>query len=205
MKVRKCSYKDCDLPRMKKPGNTTLYFKYCVDHQIKETRNKLKAEEERNKIELEKIRKQKNKTSTDRFYNSTAWYWCSHYVLLYYADEDLMVRCATSPHLVYHVTDRNIHCGHYFKADRHKATAFMFENLFPQSFTDNVHFSGKPEAAKEWIELTHGEGTIEMLEKKKNETYKLDSYELDKWAKYYKKKFKGLLKERNIKNPWRKS
>ena len=139
----------------------------------------------------------------ERFYSSQAWYWCSKYVLLYYSDEDLNVRCSTSPHLIYRITDKAIHCGHYIKADQHKAVAFVFKNLFPQSYSDNVHFSGKPEIAKQWIEKTHGAGTVEMLEIMKNETYKLDATELDMWANYYKRKFNELLKTRGLINPWR--
>lgn len=201
--IHKCKIPDCSEPKMKKPGNSTLYFPFCQHHQISAVLSKLKYEAERDKAELEKVRKNGKKTAVERFYNSTAWKWCSKYVLLYYADEDLNVRCATSPHLVYRVTDKEIHAGHFIKADQHKAVAFEFKNLFPQSYTDNVHFSGKPEIAKEWIERTHGTGTVEWLEIKKNETYKLDADELDKWATFYRTKFNELLKERNLKNPWR--
>lgn len=203
MKANKCRHKGCEEPRMKQPGNSTLYFKFCQEHQITAVLSKVKSETIKDKEGLEKMRKTGKKTGVERFYSSTAWGWCSKYVLLYYADEDLNVRCATSPHLIYQVTDREIHCGHYLKSDQHKATAFEFKNLFPQSYSDNRHFSGKPEIAKEWIEIMHGPGTVEWLETKKNETYHLDSSEFDKWAKYYKEKFKDLLKQRGIKNPWR--
>ena len=188
---------------MKKPGNNTLYFKYCQKHQIEAILSKIKDETIKDKQGLEIMRKTGKKTAVDRFYSSTAWKWCSRYVLLCYSDSDLNVRCSTSPHLVYRVTDKQIHCGHYIKADKHKAVALEFKNLFPQSYSDNVHFSGKPEIAKEWIEKTHGTGTVEWLETKKNETYHLDSSELDKWANHYRTLFNELLKTRKIKNPWR--
>jgi len=203
MKIKKCSFIGCLEKRFKKPGNNQLYFKYCQNHAIEVILAKLKADAIKDKAQLEIMRKTGKKTSVERFYQSRAWYWCSKYVLLYYSDEDLNVRCATSPHLVYKVTDKEIHTGHYVKADQHKATAFEFKNLFPQSYSDNVHFSGKPEIAKEWIEKTHGKGTIEWLENKKNEVYHLDSGELDKWAKHYKTLFKELLKQRGINNPWK--
>jgi hypothetical protein len=203
MNPKKCSFPGCDLPRMKRPGNTTMFFKFCQQHQIEAVLSKIKAETIKDKAELDKVRQNGKKTAVERFYSSTAWRYCSRYVLLYYSDEDLNVRCATSPHLIYRVTDKEIHCGHYLKSDQHKATAFEFKNLFPQSYSDNRHFSGKPEIAKEWIERTHGPGTVEMLERKKNEVYKLDETELDRWAAFYKENFNGLLRERNIKNPWK--
>jgi hypothetical protein len=198
-----CRHKGCEEPRMKKPGNSNLYFPFCQQHQIEAVLNKLNEQKQKDKEELAKARQTKKKTGVERFYSSTAWYWCSKYVLLYYSDEDLNVRCATSPHLHYRVNDKAIHCGHYIKADQHKAVAFEFKNLFPQSYSDNVHFSGKPEIAKIWIENTHGPGTVEWLERKKNETYHLDSTELNKWAEYYKAKFNDLLKQRGLKNPWK--
>jgi len=203
MKNIKCRYLHCEEPRMKRPRNSTMYFKYCQQHQIEAVLNHLNKQSEKYKAGLETMRKTGKKTGVERFYSSTAWGWCSKYVLLYYADTDLNVRCSTSPHLVYRVTDKEIHAGHYLKSDQHKATAFEFKNLFPQSYSDNVHFSGKPEIAKEWIEKTHGTGTIEWLETKKNETYHLDSTELDKWAKHYRTLFNELLKQRGIKNPWK--
>ena len=203
MKPSKCSYPNCSEPRMKRPGNTTLYFKFCQQHQIEAILTKIKDETIKDRAELEKGRKNGKKTAVERFYKSSAWRWCSKYVLLYYADEDLMVRCSTSPHLIYKVTDREIHCGHYLKADQHKSVAFEFKNLLPQSYTDNCHFSGKPEIAKQWIEQTHGVGTVEWLEQKKNEVYKLDAYELDQWADHYQKLFKELLISRKINDPWK--
>lgn len=203
MNPKKCSVSGCNFPRVKKPGNNIFYFDKCAEHLTEAILSKKRAEAEKDKAGLEIMRQTKKKTGVERFYSSTAWYWCSKYVLLYYADEDLNVRCSTSPHLIYRVTDKEIHCGHYLKADQHKATAFMFWNLFPQSYSDNRHFSGKPEIAKVWIEKTHGAGTVELLEIKKNEVCHLDETELDKWAAFYKAKFKELLKQRGIKSPWK--
>lgn len=203
MKVSKCKFPDCNKLKMKRPGNCKFYFKFCEEHQIKAILSKIHDERLKDKAELEKVRNNGKKTAVERFYSSTAWKYCSRYVLLYYADADLNVRCATSHHLIYRITDKEIHCGHYIKADQHKAVAFVFANLFPQSYSDNRHFSGKPEIAKIWIDKTHGAGTVEMLEIMKNEVYKLDETELDMWANHYKGKFKELLKERGINNPWK--
>jgi hypothetical protein len=202
-KIPICKKLCCEISKLKKPGNNNLYFPFCTDHQIEAVLIKILSEQTKDKAGLDNMRKTKAKTPHERFYTSAAWRNCSHYVLLVYSDDSLMVRCATSPHLEYHITDKAIHCGHYHKSDQHKATALEFKNLAPQSYSDNVKFSGKPEIMKVWIEETHGKGTIEWLNRKKNETYKLDKYELNKWSKYYLKLFKAELERRNISDPWK--
>ena len=134
------------------------------------------------------------------FYNTSAWKYCSRYVLLYYS-VDGVVQCSTSPELSYRLPNKNIQCGHYFKSDAHKSLAFEFKNLAPQSYRDNKYFSGKPEIMKNWIEKTHGKGTLKYLEIKKNAAYKLDKSELDFWREYYKKLFNELVKIKG--NPWK--
>jgi hypothetical protein len=54
----------------------------------------------------------------------------------------------------------------------------------------------------EWIERTHGAGTVEWLNIEKNKTVKLDKYELDRISKHYLKLLNEELKRRGIKNPW---
>jgi hypothetical protein len=210
MKIPKCQHKDknnnndCDKPRLKKGGNNTLYWKFCTDHQIEANLSKVRAEVQKDREGLQKAKESKKKTGTQRFYTSSAWRNCSRFVLLHYSDDNLMVHCSTSPNLEYHVTAKEIHCGHYHKADQHKATAFEFKNLCPQSYSDNIHFSGKPEVMAKWIEKTHGEGTLEWLDIKKNETLKLDKYTLDNISKHYLGLLNEELKKRGITNPWKK-
>ena len=201
-KIKQCSFIGCDSPRLKRP-NSTIYFKYCAHHQIQCVLSKQKEQRTKDKAGLEKMRKTKRKTPTERFYSSSAWRNCSRYVLLHYSDDDLMVRCSTSPHLEYRVTDKAIHCGHFHKADSHKAVAFEFKNLAPQSYSDNIHFSGKPEVMSEWIEHTHGKGTLEWLDIEKNKVSKLDKYEMDKISKHYLGLLNDELKKRGIRNPWK--
>ena len=203
MVVRKCFTPGCENQRAKKPGNNMLYYRDCIEHTIERYKEKKEAIDNKNAIALDKMAKTGKKTPVQKFYASSAWRNCSHYVLLHYSDDNLMVRCSTSPHLEYHVTDKAIHCGHYHKANEHKAVAFEFKNLCPQSLTDNVYHSGKPEQMAEWIEETHGEGTLEWLDIEKNKTLKLDKYELERISKYYLNLLNEELKRRNIKNPWR--
>ena len=141
------------------------------------------------------------------FYTTTAWKWCSHYVLLFYADKNGFVKCATSA-VTYHVTDKRMHCGHYIKTlDMTKtnyAVAFDFVNLGPQSLADNRYGGGRQDEMRVWLVSRHGVQAVKDLENRKNGICHLDKAALDYWAGYYKEKFKQLLIERNIKDPWKK-
>lgn len=202
-KIPICKLKDCDEPKLKKVGNTTLYHKFCRDHQIEANLTKIRTDKAKDKQGLATMREKKRKTPQGRFYASAAWINCSHYVLLFYSDTSLMVRCSTSPHLEYHVTDKDIHCGHYHKSDQHKSVCLEFKNLAPQNARDNSKLSGMPEVMAKWIEKTHGKGTLEWLDIEKNKTLKLDKYTLDKISKHYLKLFKAELKRRGIESPWK--
>jgi len=202
-KIRKCACKGCELPVMKKPGNNTFYFKYCQKHQIEAVLRKQREEKQKDKAELENTRKKKKKTPQERFYDSQAWKWFSHYVLLYYADEDLEVRCCTSPHLKYHVTNKDIHCGHFHKADAHRSVCLDFVNCAPQSYYDNCHFGGKPEVMELWIKRTHGEKAYEELEQRKNKSIKFDEAYLDEMRIFWRKKYRELLIKRGVEDPWK--
>ena len=208
MKLKKCSFPNCSEPRMKRPGNTSLYFKYCQQHQIDAILTKLKDERIKDKAELEKVRKNGKKTPRELFYSSTAWRYFSKYVLLYYADEDLNVRCCTDPNLQYRITDRNICVGHFVKVfdsnSSNYSTAFDFRNVGPQSIQQNIHFGGNQHEMKKWVDRIHGEGTSKELEAKSKQPFKLDKYTLDIIAEEYKAKFKELLISRVISNPWKK-
>ena len=203
MKPKTCNKKGCNEPKWKNPGNSTINFKYCLKHQLEANLSKVRADAAKDKEGLENARKTPKKTATERFYSSSAWRNCSHYILLHYADDDLMVQCCTNPNLIYKVTDKNIQTGHYLKSNEHKSTAFEFKNLAPQSYSENRHKSGNQEEMAKWIEKTHGAGTVEWLNIKKNEVCKLDKYELNLISKHYLKLLNEELKRREIQNPWK--
>lgn len=201
MKLKICKYPDCEKETVNFP-NSVIKRKYCLDHAILDVLSKSRDNARKDKDGLEKMREERKKTPSEKFYQLTAWRNASQYVLLHYADEDLMVQCCTSGRF-YRVNDPNLHCGHYHKADRHKATAFEFKNLAPQSASDNTKKGGLPEVMAEWIERTHGTGTLEWLNIEKNKTLHLDKVTLDQISKHYLNLFNEELKRRNIKNPWK--
>lgn len=205
-KPKKCSFNGCDAPRMKKPGNNTFYFQYCIEHQINATVTKIRAEKKKQKESMEQLSKAKKRTPRQSFYASKAWKYFSRYVLLFYSDENLMVNCSTNPLLEYKITDKRICVGHYIKVfdanSTNYSTAFHFKNVAPQSVQDNIYKGGNMEEMAKWLDLTHGEGTAKEMEQLSRTPLKLDKYELDKIAQKYKQKFKDELNKRNITNPW---
>lgn len=177
-------------------------LKKSIIKASKKTKEEEKKERRRKKQELN------INSNKFNFYKTTAWKWCSRYVLLYYADSNNIVSCATSPELSYHITDKNIHCGHYIKLrdsnSTNYSTALLFENLAPQSNRDNTQLGGKPEVLKGWLISKHGEDKIEALNRTKRVAYKLDKYTLFEISEKYKKLFNDLLAKRGIENPWKK-
>lgn len=133
------------------------------------------------------------------FYASTAWRYCSRYVLLFYSNNG-NVQCSTCGKW-YSLPNKLIQCGHLHKSDRHKSTAFDFHNLAPQCYSDNKYFSGKPDVMLGWLIEKHGRETMEMLDIKKNNICKLDKFELDIIKDHYKKLFNELVKTKG--NPWK--
>ena len=135
------------------------------------------------------------------FYASTAWRYCSKYVLLFYATKDRMVQCSTSGRW-YHLPDRNIVCGHYYHSHQHKSVCLDFNNLAPQSYSENKYYAGRPEVMRQWLIKQHGLKAIELLDIKKNNICKLDKYTMDLIKDEYKAKFNELVKIKGF-NPWK--
>jgi hypothetical protein len=207
MKVKKCSHIGCLEERFKRPGNNTLYFKFCQTHQISHVIGILNAESEKYRVGLQKFKETiKKGTPRQNFYRSTAWKHFSQYVLLFYADENLEVRCSTNPNLIYKITDKRICVGHFIKVfdsnSSNYSTAFLFTNVGPQSTQENLNGGNEIEMSK-WIEKTHGKGTVEFLNNEKHKPFKLDKYTLDEIAKKYLNLKNELLKARNFTNPWK--
>lgn len=135
------------------------------------------------------------------FYNSTAWRYCTKYVLLFYADKNHIIKCETC-NTYYQLPDKRIQSGHYIRSDKHKSTAFDFKNILPQCYRCNKYFSGQTEIMARRINEIHGEGTTEMLNIKKHNICKLGKFEMDYFAEYYKQKFQKFVKVKG--NPWKK-
>lgn len=174
--------------------------KEIIKKSIIKAKKNISISYKRERSEQKKALKKTSKK--DVFYQSSAWKYCSKYVLLFYSDSEGYVECSTSG-LRYQLPNKNIQAGHYFKATDHAGTAFDFKNLAPQSYRDNFYYSGKPEVMKEWLIKTHGQDIIEYLTRSKNEAYKLDDTEFEKWKEHYKKLFNELVKKKGF-NPWKK-
>lgn len=200
--------KGCNKPRMKKPGNSTIYFKGCIDCEIQANLSKIRTETIKDKEELNKARQTlKKRTPRELFYSSAAWRNFSQYVLLFYADESMMVRCATNPSLEYKINDKRICVGHFIKVfeanSSNYSTAFDFRNVLPQSDQENRFKNGNEPEMEKAINRIHGEGTSDIIKQKKHEPFRLDKYTLSEISKEYLKKKKELLTERGWSDPWK--
>lgn len=139
-----------------------------------------------------------------QFYSSMAWKYCSRYTLLYYANSDYMVQCATSNQFM-SITSSKCHCGHFIKvydgSKTNYSVAFNFENLAPQSHQENIYAGGRPDIMKEWLINKHGKELIDLLQIRKHNICKLDKFTMDYWKGHYKKLFDDLVKIKG--NPWK--
>lgn len=196
----------CDCGRgIPRPFNSTIYPKKCPSCLTIDKNRSLLRQSVSSGGKVPKTGFKTAKSKNFNIYKTTAWKYCSHYVLLFYADKNGFVKCSTSGR-TYHITSSKIHCGHYIKTrDMSKtnySVAFDFENLAPQSMADNTYGGGRQDEMRIWLIEKHGVKSIEALEIKKHNTCHLDKVTLDIWADHYKKLFNELLRERNLKNPW---
>jgi hypothetical protein len=190
---------------MKQKWNSTVFV--CPRCLIEKNNRLLAQSHLRTSKKAEKgLKGQKTKRKNFSIYTTTAWKWFSRYVLLFYADKNNVAICATSGRRMT-INTKNCHCGHYVKVmDMTKtnyATAFDFKNVGPQSAQDNRYGGGRMDLMRDWLVEQHGKEAIEELEIKKNQICYLDKVTLDQIAEEYKAKFKELLIERNIEDPWK--
>lgn len=202
--MKKCKWSETNCPdgRVNYPGKSIL-SPYCRYHLA----ISFVYSQRKDKAELNKVRKTLKKgTTRKRFYQSAAWRNFSQYVLLYYADNNLMVRCSTNPNLEYKINDKRICVGHYIKVfdanSSNYSTAFDFRNVAPQSVQENLN-GGNMEMMAKFIDKIHGHGTAELLRAKKNEPFKLDDFTFNEISKKYLKLKNELLTMKGISNPWK--
>ena len=134
-------------------------------------------------------------------YQSTAWRYFSRYILLAYS-QDGVVKCCTCGKMDF-IHSPNMHTGHFIKVSDAYATAFEPKNVGPQCLRCNHFRHGEEAKMAEWIEKTHGAGTVEYLRIKSKNYCRLDKFTLTLLAKEFKKKFEELVKKKGH-NPWKK-
>lgn len=129
------------------------------------------------------------------FYKSTAWKWFRKYHMLKHANDDYTIQCRTSNRF-YQLPDKRVQLGHYIKVydgnSTNFATAFDDRNVLPQSYQDNVYFSGKPDIMRKELIKDWGLEEIELLEIKSKNYCKLDKYTLKLISDEYREKYNIL-------------
>jgi hypothetical protein len=204
MNPKKCSFSGCDLPRMKRPGNTTMFFKFCQQHQIEAVLSKFKAEADKDKAGLE-IMKQRGsgKAKSD---NSKALKladdWFSKFIRLNHSFElngIQQAKCFTCENIRPII---ELDCGHFEKR-QYMATRHQPDNARPQCTSCNQWKKGQYEIFEQNLCTEISKSEVENLKQLAKSTFHCSTDYLRGVAKIYKAKFNELLKQRGIKSPWK--
>ncbi len=214
-----CKNDDCDhtfrVPEYTRPNSTiktkldNLECRMCKNKKLL-AQSTLYSKNQTSRRGATKNTGKKNKavkSPHDRFYKSTAWWYFSRYVLLYYSIDGIYANCCTCGNSKA-LNNRTLHTGHWIKVfdanSTNNSTAFEFTNLGPQCYRCNNKMGGRERLMQIWLTEKHGAEEIERLQVLSKQSFRLDDYTFVKIAKQYKQKFNDLLQEKNWKNPWKK-
>lgn len=204
MKPKKCSYSGCEEPKLKKPGNNIMYFKYCEHHQISAVLSKVKAEIDKDKAGLEIMRKTGSNNATSEKTRSLklADSWFSKYIRLKHSFELNGIRsakCYTCDN-VYSIVSMD--CGHFQKR-QYMAVRFNTNNARPQCTSCNDWNKGRYEVFEERLINEIGKEEVEKLKELAKSNYHTSVEDLKSISNDFKKLFNELLKKMGIQNPWK--
>lgn len=155
---------------------------------------------------LKKEAKKKQwKANKNTFYSSSAWKWFSRFVKLYHANQDGTVKCVTSGQL-FNLNNpedsKNIHAGHFIKVfdtnSTNYSTAFVLNNCYPQSASENNYNAGNQLAMEKHIVNVHGKEELQALRNLSKKPFKLDKWQMEEIADFWRKKYKQLVKEKGF-------
>lgn len=127
----------------------------------------------------------------------------SRYIRLLYSDERsgiLVCKCYTCGSI--HAMKSN-DCGHWQRRG-YKTTRFNENNARPQCRQCNHYYQGKPEVFERNLAKEIGQQAVNDLKELAFETGEDSEQFYREQAEKYRLKVNELLKERNIKNPWKK-
>ena len=200
----KCKRPECTSERMKKPGNNTLYFKYCQEHQIEYVVGVLNDQSIKYRQGLEIMRKNGSNKATSEKTRALklADSWFSKYVRLNNSFElngVQQAKCFTCDN-IYPIV--RLDCGHFQKR-QYMATRFHLDNCRPQCTSCNDWKKGQYEIFEERLINEIGKYDVEILKELAKSTFHCSVESLKDTSRIYKVQFNELLKQRNIKNPWR--
>ncbi len=129
--------------------------------------------------------------------------WFSKYIRLKHSFEscgELVCKCYTCGRL--HGI-KEIECGHWQRRG-YKKVRFDTDNARPQCLQCNRYYQGKPEIFETNLIRDIGPDRMDQLKKLAQEQGEDNEIFYREQATKYCKLFKQLLKERGIKDPWRK-
>lgn len=118
------------------------------------------------------------------------WYWLSLYVRLYWSDERGYVICATTQQKRYFFKS-GVDCGHFVPKSQAGCTAFMFDNLLPQSKGSNMSASGDQYLMGKAIDTLNKKGLLqysadELISMNKQQAHKMNKAYIEEKITEYK-------------------
>ena len=152
-----------------------------------------------------KSNKPAKKLMKKRLYNYPVWTWFSRFIKVLHANNEGLVKCATSGAL-FHVSSPNLHAGHCIKVydgnNTNLSVALDYRNVLPQSSKDNVYSGGKPEIMRDKINQIFGEGTYSELVRlsKQPKYYSEGDYKAK--AVLFRERTYKLLQDKGIRKWW---
>jgi hypothetical protein len=206
-RTKECQSEGCHSLRMKRPGNSSLYFKFCESHQISFVLKQRKEMMAKDKEGLEVMRKRLKENKSTRTPKQVAMRKAddifSKYVRLNhsYADKDgdLFCFCYTCKK-EHHIID--IENGH-FLSRQYKTTRYNEDNCRPQCTHCNCYKHGEHEKFEAILINEIGIDRLESLKVlgKEDGEDTIEFYE--GIFNEYSAKFKELVNKRQIESPWK--
>lgn len=185
MKPKICNKSGCNDPKMKKPGNTSLYFRYCQQHQLEAVLIKVRAQTIKDTIKVNKERKQANKSI------------------------QALIQEARKPFQQWiRIRDANFKCiscgedsetwdaGHFKKAELYSGLIFDERNVWKQCRKCNKYLNGNEGEYRKRLIERFGQEWMDILDDDaiRLKSYKWEREELKDIKLFYLQKLKQIYK-----------
>lgn len=181
--------------------NGILVSKFCPNCRLKAMHKpkgvRLASELSSSRNKPEKRKKTPRQCAMDRADN-----WFSKYIRLKYSFEsggELFCKCYTCGNIKPILESEN---GHWQRRG-YKTTRFHPNDARPQCHQCNYHYQGKPEVFEINLIRDIGQDKVNELKKLAQQIGEDNESFYREQASKYRKLFNMLLKERNIKSPWK--
>lgn len=147
-KIKSCNFPGCDEPKIKRPGNTVLYFRYCAEHQAQQALKKYRAVAEK---ESKKARREEK----EQIINYKGKLQSKINEISRLIDVGL-------PCLAKQIHSPQMHGGHVFSVGSNATVRFNLHNIHRQGAQSN-HFQNDDGLMKEGLKREYGNDYFEFV------------------------------------------